>query len=206
MTFTISLTLAIVLLTVGTSVAALRRPALFDRLLLSPYRVAYYKEWYRVLTHGFVHAGYVHLAVNMLVLYSLGEAVERLFAQAGLPRGHYLLLYFGGMAAATLTTLAKRRRDPAYAAVGASGAVSAVLFAYILLQPWGRLYLMGLIPIPCAVFGPLYLLYSSRMSRRPGSGVNHAAHLYGALFGLLYPVAADPYLLGRVADQLLDHL
>jgi membrane associated rhomboid family serine protease len=202
------MTTTLVILTVLTSIAALRRRALFSKLLLSPYRIAYHKEWYRIVTHGFIHADYLHLAVNMIVLYSFGEAVEMTFdalhaeGLTSVPTLHYFILYFGGMVIATLSTIAKHKDAYDYSAVGASGAVSAVLFAFIFFSPWSKLYLMGVIPVPGIVFGPLYLWYSSHMSRRAADNVNHDAHFYGAIFGFLYPIAIDPQLLWHFLHQL----
>ena len=203
------MTITLIALTALASIAALKRRAIFDRLLLSPYRMVYHKEWYRIVTHGFVHADYVHLAVNMIVLYSFGEAVEmtldalRIDGITSIPALHYLALYFGGMVAATVSTIAKHKDVYDYSAVGASGAVSAVLFAFIFFQPWSMLYLMGVIPVPGVVFGPLYLWYSSYMGKRTADNVNHDAHFYGALFGFLYPIAINPQLLWHFVYQLM---
>ena len=203
------MTITLIALTALASIAALKRRAIFDRLLLSPYRMVYHKEWYRIVTHGFVHADYVHLAVNMIVLYSFGKAVEmtldalRIDGITSIPALHYLALYFGGMVAATVSTIAKHKDVYDYSAVGASGAVSAVLFAFIFFQPWSMLYLMGVIPVPGVVFGPLYLWYSSYMGKRAADNVNHDAHFYGALFGFLYPIAINPQLLWHFVCQLM---
>lgn len=203
------MTITLVILTVLASIAALKRRAIFERLLLSPYRMVYHKEWYRIVTHGFIHADYVHLAVNMIVLYSFGEAVEMtldaMHAEGitSIPTLHFLLLYFGGMAVATVSTIAKHKDAYDYSAVGASGAVSAVLFASIFFRPWSMLYLMGVIPVPGIVFGPLYLWYSSYMGRRAADNVNHDAHFYGAIFGFLYPIAVNPQLLWHFVCQLM---
>jgi membrane associated rhomboid family serine protease len=203
------MTVAIVILTVLVSIAALRNRAIFDKLLLSPYRMAHHKEWYRIVTHGFIHADYLHLAVNMVVLYSFGGAVEmtldalRAEEITSAPTLHFLALYLGGMAIATLSTIAKHKDAYSYSAVGASGAVSAVLFAFIFFQPWDMIYLMGVIPVPGVVFGPLYLWYSSYMGRRAADKVNHDAHFYGAIFGFLYPIAIDPQLLWHFVQQLM---
>ncbi len=198
------MTLPIVIATVIVSIVCLRRRDLFEKLLLSPYRVRHSREWWRIITHGFVHADYVHLAVNMLVLYSFGEAVEG-WLGAGFTRfpiAHYLVLYFGGMVVACIPDLVKRKDAYDYASVGASGAVSAVLFAFIFFQPWSKLYLMGLLPIPGIIFGPLYLWYSSYMGKKGGDNVNHDAHFYGAVFGFAYPIFIEPSLVQHFVNQL----
>ncbi len=199
------MTIAIVIITCIVSIVCFKRRDVFDKLLLSPYRVKHNKEWWRIITHGFVHADYVHLAVNMLVLYSFGEAVER-WLDTGFtrfPQLHYIVLYFGGMVVASISDLAKRKDQYSYASVGASGAVSAVLFAFIFFQPWSKLYFMGILPIPGIIFGPLYLWYSSYMSKRGGDNVNHDAHFYGAVFGFVYPIFIEPDLVMHFINQLL---
>ncbi len=198
------MTLVIVIITIIISIVCFKRRDVFEKLLLSPYRVKHNKEWWRIITHGFVHADYVHLAVNMLVLYSFGEAVET-WLNVGFthfPVMHYLILYFGGMVVASVPSLVKYKDVYNYASVGASGAVSAVLFAFIFFQPWSKLYFMGILPIPGVIFGPLYLWYSSYMSKRGGDNVNHDAHMYGALFGFVYPMFIEPSLLTHFINQL----
>jgi membrane associated rhomboid family serine protease len=203
------MTIILVALTVLVSIAALKQRRIFEKLLLSPYRMAYHKEWRRIITHGFIHADYVHLAVNMIVLYSFGSAVEMQLdalcagGVTSLPTLHYVALYFGGMVAASISTIARHKDVYDYSAVGASGAVSAVLFTFIFFQPWSMIYLMGIIPVPGIVFGPLYLWYSSYMGKRAADNVNHDAHFYGAIFGFLYPIAIDPQLLWSFIRQLL---
>lgn len=199
-----SITLIIVIVTVAVSILALRERRWFDTLMLSPYRVVHDKQWYRIITHGFIHADYIHLAVNMIVLYSFGEAVEVMFGMvSNLWILHFLVLYFFGMVAASITTIAKHKDNYSYASVGASGAVSAVLFAFIFMQPWEKLWIMGILPVPGIIFGPLYLWYSSYMGKRGGDNVNHDAHMYGALFGFLYPMLVEPGLLRHFIDSLL---
>jgi membrane associated rhomboid family serine protease len=197
-----------IIITVILSAISLKQREWFDRFKLSPYRMVYLKEWYRIITHGFIHADYMHLAVNMLVLYSFGAAVESMFAdlhqgQTWIGYLHYAAIYLIGMMVASLTTVRKYKDMYTYAAVGASGAVSAVLFAFIFFEPWHKIYLMGVIPIPGIVFGPLYLWYSSYMGRRGGGNVNHDAHFYGAVFGFCYPLATHPYMLHHFISSLL---
>ena len=138
------MTYIIIFLTIIVSIAALRNRTLFDRLSLVPYRVVHDRQWWRVITHGFVHGDYVHLAVNMFVLLSFGQFIERFFGayqQIGLVSNGdlwYLLLYFGGMVAASVYDLIRYRNNPRYASIGASGAVSAVVFASIFFNPWSK--------------------------------------------------------------------
>lgn len=188
------MTYIIIFLTLIVTIAALRNHSLFDRLALIPYRVIHNREWWRVITHGFIHADYIHMAVNMVVLLSFGQFIEQLFdsyAQIGLIANGdswYLLLYFGGMVFASIYDLIRHRNNPSFASIGASGAVSAVVFTSIFFNPWGKIYLLGILPIPGIIFGLLYVGYSSYMGQRQGERINHFAHLFGALYGFLFPL------------------
>ncbi|MGL5912564.1 MAG: rhomboid family intramembrane serine protease [Bacteroidales bacterium] len=184
------MSLTIIICTCIVSAIALRNDFWRRKLLLTPYDVAHHKHWYRMLTHGFIHADYVHLAVNMLVLYSFGASVEHHF-QVRLHLGlyyselFYVIFYFGGIIVASLSTLVKQKDNPHYASLGASGAVSAIIFAFIFFEPWSKIYLLAIVPLPAALFGGLYLLYTSYMARRGEGNVNHEAHFYGAVYGFL---------------------
>ncbi|MDR1225786.1 MAG: rhomboid family intramembrane serine protease [Prevotellaceae bacterium] len=198
------ITLIIVIVTCIVSITAFQRRDLFEKLLLSPYRVANNKEWYRMITHGFLHGDYIHLAVNMIVLYSFGEALQDLFSSySAYGAIHFALLYFGALIVASFSTVIKYKDSYSYASIGASGAVSAVLFAFVFINPWSKLHFMGILPIPGIIFGPLYLWYSSYMAKRGGDNVNHDAHFYGAVFGFIYPVLVNPYLLQHFIRQLV---
>ena len=136
----------------------------------------------------------------MLVLLSFGQFLEQLFKayqQAGTIFSGYLsygLLYFGGLLFSVLPDLVRRRNDPQYASIGASGAVSAVIFTSIFFNPWSKIYFFGILPIPGILFGILYVGYEQYMSRRPGDHINHNAHLFGALFGFVFPLLMEPSL------------
>ena len=194
------LTLIIVILTVLVSVLAFRRRELFYSLDLSPARVVHKKEYYRIFTHAFLHADYFHLGINMLVLYSFGTYIERVFSQletAGLIFSgpfFFVLLYVSSIALASLTTITRYRNNEDYSAVGASGAVSAIVFTYIFFAPLEKIYFYLVLPIPGILFGVLYLAYSSYMSRRNKDNINHAAHFWGAVMGFVFPILLEPSL------------
>ena len=144
----------------------------------------------------------------MFVLLSFGQFIERFFGayqQIGLVSNGdlwYLLLYFGGMVTASVYDLIRYRNNPRYASIGASGAVSAVVFASIFFNPWSKIYLLGVSPIPGIIFGLLYIGYSSYMGRRQGDRINHFAHLFGALFGFLFPLLMNPSCFSVFWDNL----
>lgn len=187
-------TYVIIAVTVVVSLMCFNNQRLFDKLALTPYRVVKGNEWYRVITHGFVHADTMHLFVNMFTFWSFGEYIERWMKAGGFGTGGFLLLYFGGMIVASLSDLIRQRNNPYYSSIGASGAVSAVLFTAIFLNPWGKILLFAVLPVPGIVFGVLYLIYCQYMGRRGGDNINHSAHFYGAVFGFIFPVLLEPRL------------
>ena len=203
------ITLVIVIVTVLTSVAAFRRQELLYRFDLSPARIVHQRQYYRIFTHAFLHTDYFHLGVNMLVLYSFGSFIEQKFsaleADGVIFSGpfFYLLLYAGSIAVASLPTITRYRNDEGYSALGASGAVSAVVFAYIFFAPLNKIYFYMVLPIPGILFGVLYLVYSSYMGKRNKDNINHSAHFWGAVAGFLFPVLLEPALFMEFLDQLL---
>jgi membrane associated rhomboid family serine protease len=202
------ITLIIVIVTVLFSLLAFRRKELFDRFDLTPYRVVHKREYHRILAHAFLHADYVHLGINMLVLYSFGTGIEKIFSsleqQGVIFSGtfFFILLYLSSVVLSSLSTIIRYRNNQGYSAVGASGAVSAVVFTYIFFAPLQKIYFYMVLPIPGIVFGILYLLYSSYMNRRNRDNINHAAHFWGAVVGFLYPILMEPRLFGVFLENL----
>lgn len=204
------ITLIIVILTVLTSVAALRQTELFARFDLSPARIVHNREYYRIFTHAFLHTNYVHLGINMLVLYSFGRYIEQIFAEL---EAHgvifsgpffYLLLYISSMALASIPTIIRYKNDYGYSAVGASGAVSAVVFSYIFFAPLEKIYFYMVLPIPGILFGILFLVYSSYMGRRKSDNINHSAHFWGAVVGFVFPILLEPSLFMVFLENLFQ--
>lgn len=203
------ITLIIVIITVLISVAAFKRREIFYRFDLAPTRIVHQKEYYRIFTHAFLHADYFHLGINMLVLYSFGHYIEQVFSEletAGLIFSGpflFILLYVAGIALASLSTIIRYRDNEGYSAVGASGAVSAIVFTYIFFAPLEKIYFYMVLPIPGILFGVLYLVYSSYMSRRKSDNINHAAHFWGAVVGFVFPILLEPSLFMIFLDKLL---
>jgi len=194
------MTLFIIIATAAISILAFSNKQIMDKLLFSPYKTIHNKEWHLLITHGFVHADYMHLFINMFVLMSFGAAVEDIFGSLKLngiihnATLNFCMLYFGGIVIASLTTLKKYKDNSYYQSVGASGAVSAVVFTYIFFDPLSKLLFMFIIPIPAIVFGIAYLAYSHYMSKKEGDYINHDAHFVGSVFGFIYPLLIDPKL------------
>ena len=177
-----------------------------NRLLFNAYSVWHRKEWHRMLSHGLVHGGWGHLLFNMLTLYFFGSVVEQYFAMAfGSTLGILLdvVLYVSAIAVSTVGDLLKYRNDCGYNAVGASGAVSAILFTSILFEPKMGIYIFMIpIPIPGYIFAPLYLLYCWYMARRNMDNIGHTAHFWGAVYGLVFPLLCRPSIFTHFLSQL----
>ena len=197
------ITYLIIAVTCVVSYICFGNQSMANKLALSPYQVVHRKEWYRVVSHGFVHADMTHLLVNMFTYWSFGTYMEQYYQYAGLGILGYLLLYFGGMIFASSLDLSKHKDNPYYLSIGASGAVSAVLFSSIFFNPWGKIYFFAILPIPGIVFGIIYLYYCQYMAKKAGDHINHNAHFLGALFGFLLPVLLKPSLINVFIDALL---
>lgn len=203
---TVSLTLVILTATVYVSYAAFGKPEVFSRFVFNPYTIWKRHQWYRFASCALLHADYLHLTVNMLVLYSFGTFVEWQYNQyfGSLGSLYYVCLYVFGAAFANIASYFKQRGNAGYNAVGASGAVSAVTFASIVFSPWGELLLFGIIPIYASVYGLLYLGIEFYLSRRDiGDHINHDAHFHGAVFGMFFTFICQPSLLNQFIAMVM---
>jgi membrane associated rhomboid family serine protease len=193
----------LLIVTVAVSIWAFQSVDVINRLILSPYLVVHRKQWYRVVTHAFIHANWMHLLFNMLALWSFGVVVIRYFGfLSDIPDIHFYIMYFAAIVLASLPDLIKRKNDFSYRSLGASGAVSAVIFSAIFFDPWSTI-LIFFIPCPGIVFGVLYLIYSNYMSKKGGDNINHDAHFYGAVFGFVYPLLMAPESISIFTERLL---
>lgn len=172
-------------------------------LSMWPYRVKEEKQFFRFISSGFVHADIQHLAFNMITLYFFGRVIEQAFDDLFNSKIYYLLFYFLALIVSDIPTYIKHRNNRYYQAIGASGAVSAVVFCYILLAPWSTIGVF-FIPMPAVLYGVLYLGFTIYMARQSQhTGINHDAHLWGAIFGLLFPLIFHPELAIRFVELLL---
>jgi membrane associated rhomboid family serine protease len=197
--------LFIVLITSLVSVYAFYNQGLIDQLSLKPNLVYHKFHVHRILTHSLVHADWTHLIVNMYVLYMFGQVCVNYFAlyfgaKANL---YFLQLYIFSLGASSIYSIFKHKNNPYYSAVGASGAVMAVVFTTIFFDPWNKLWFFGIIPIPGIIFGILYLAYSVYMGKKNTDNIGHDAHFTGAIFGFIYPMLIDFQLLSNFLDKLL---
>ena len=193
------ITYALIGVTCLVSWIAFNNRRLADRLILWPPAIDKHRQYDRLLTYGFIHADFMHLLFNMITLFFFGPLIERLMGGIGL--WVFPVFYLSALVVSILPTYLKNQKNPNYLSLGASGAVSAVLFAFILLQPW-QLIFVFFIPLPAIVFAVLYLGYSIWMDKRGGDRINHSAHLSGAAYGVLFMVVMEPRVLGYFLSQL----
>lgn len=168
-----------------------------DRMAFRPYAFYHERQYWRLLTAGFVHGGFGHLVVNMITLFFFGPTVELLLGPAG-----FLAIYFGSDVTANLATLVRYRHDRAYGAIGASGAISGVLFSYCLFYPFSTLLIFFALPMPAILFAVLYVAYSIYAAGQLADRVAHEAHLGGALGGVLLTIIIAPESVSIFLRQL----
>ena len=199
-------TLVIILLTAAVSIFCFSQPTAFGAMKFSAYAVWHRRQWYRMLSYGLVHGGWGHLVFNMITLFCFGRIVEEYFGVvfgATLGPVLYGVLYVTALFVSTVGDLLKFRNDPYYSAVGASGAVSAILFASILFEPRMGIYIYLIpIPIPAYIFAPVYLVYCIVMARKNVDNIGHSAHFWGAVYGLVFPLLLRPDIFTHFLSQL----
>lgn len=192
-----------------TSIAAFNKADLFAKLLFSPYKTIRHKQWYRLLSAGFIHGSWLHLLINLFVFWQFGTYLESYFdSVTGVPGSKFFMagLFLGGIIFANIPSLFVHARDYNYQSIGASGGVSAVLFAYILINPWDKLVLYFVIPIYSVVAGVLFLIYSYWASRNRNDHIDHLAHFSGSVFGVLFTLAFYPGVLQLFLDKFLHQM
>lgn len=189
-----SIALVIFVATIVASLAGLyAKPQIIERSLFRPYWFLRRRQYDTLVSSGFVHADLPHLIFNMVTFWFFAFPLER---QIGAAR--FAVLYFLALAVSDLGTYVKHRNDPQYASLGASGAISAVLFAAIVYFPWMKLFIIPIpLPIPAPLFALGYVAYSWYSARQSRGRINHDAHLGGALFGLVFVLLTDPAAFGQ---------
>ena len=193
-----TVTILIIAITAIVSIIAFGNRELFRRLAFNAYDIKHFKNSYRFLSYAVIHADWIHLLINMMVLYSFGRVTESYYEMYFGMKGilYYVLLYIGGTALSTLPSYGKHKDNYSYTAVGASGAVSAVLFASIVFVPLGKITIFPIpIGIPAIIFGPLFLIYSAYMNKKNIDNVGHDAHFWGAIFGFVFTIVLKPALI-----------
>jgi membrane associated rhomboid family serine protease len=194
------LNILLLIATVIVSLLAFNNVELFNNLKFSAWLIKHKKQSWRFFSYALVHADFFHLFVNMFVLYSFGGIVEEILDYNFGAKGvlYYGLLYVGGVIFSTLFDYRKHKDNPYYNAVGASGAVSAVVFASILLYPGGSIFIFPIpFSLPSWIFGILYLIYSAYMGRKSKDNIGHNAHFWGAIFGIIFTAIVLPQSIGN---------
>ena len=203
-----SANILIIILTCIVSYYGFNNRPFFEKLKHFPFQEQRDKSFSRLLTAGFLHGSWLHLLINMFVLYSFGDIVETgllvpMYGEA-IGRTIYILMYLAIIVLANIPTFLKHKNNPGFASIGASGAVSGIIFIFILMYPWEKIYLYGVIGIYSIVAGIIYLVYSSWASKNSKDHIDHDAHFYGAVFGLIIIIALEPRLVNAFIQQITN--
>lgn len=192
--------LTIFLVTIGISIYTIyKNHALLYRMMFSPYEAMKNGKWFTIITSGFVHGDLTHLLFNMFTFYFFAFRLESVIGGI-----NFLIIYFGSMVLADIGSLIKHKDNPEYRSLGASGAISGVLFSSILYFPNSSLMIFPLpIPIPAPLFGVLYLAWCYFAAKKAQDNINHSAHFIGAAAGLAITVALDFSALSNFLNYLL---
>ncbi|MGK7395143.1 MAG: rhomboid family intramembrane serine protease [Candidatus Cyclobacteriaceae bacterium M3_2C_046] len=199
-----SVTLILIVITIIASFFAWKNVSFLEKWMFNPFKVYHDKQLHRFVTSGFIHNDYIHLFFNMFTFYFFGESVEQtyqvIFNENG--KWYFLFLYLAGMIISDIPSLIKHKDQPQYNSLGASGGVAAVVFSSILFYPTNNIYIMAILPVPGFVLGILFLIYSYYQGKKMAGNVNHDAHFFGAVFGILFTIITVPDVLGHFIDEL----
>lgn len=206
----ISITLVIIVITGLVSYQSFEKRALFEKLKHYPVAEKKNKEYYRFLSSGFVHGSWGHLIINMYVLYMFGEAIEYQFSNifGSMGRILFIIFYLSAIVVADIPTYIKHQNNPGFASIGASGAVAAIVFAFIMFNPWNQLVIIFIpfLPFPAILGGIAYLIYTSWASKNKSDHIDHSAHFAGAIYGMLFLIIMKPALLTQFVDKIMNGL
>jgi membrane associated rhomboid family serine protease len=200
------ITYIILAITIITSIMAMDNQSLKGKMMFNPYSINHHKEWYRFFSHGLIHADWFHLIFNMLALYMFGMDVESDYKYyfEGKAILFYLILYIGGLAMSSLYSYERHKENAYYNSLGASGAVSAIIFASVLLEPTSRIgfiFFPG-VRLPAYIWGILYLGYEYYQGKKGNTGIAHDAHIWGAVYGLVLTILLKPQLVTIFIDKI----
>lgn len=200
------ITYALIGITVLISMVSFNNEDLLRRFMMTPYQISHQKQYYRFLTSGFIHRDHIHLLMNMISFYFFGRVIESIFGQLFQAMGgiYFIALYLIAIVVSDIPTYLKNKNNPGYHSLGASGGVAAVIFASIILLPLQKICLYFALCMPGFILGTLYLVYSYYQGRKANDGINHDAHLYGALFGLLFCAVLYPESLPDFFRQIMS--
>lgn len=191
-------------ITVIISFYAFNSGSLMSQLIMNPYYTHQNRQYYRFVTSGFIHKDYTHLLWNMLSFFFFGTAIERQFYMVFGKSApiYFIALYLMAIVVSDIPTFFKHRNNPRYNSLGASGGVAAVIFAYIIFDPLSDICLYFAICMPGFILGALYIIFSWYQGRKANDNINHDAHLWGALFGLIFCIVVEPASIVNFIEQL----
>ncbi len=201
-----NVTLILIIITAASSIYGWNNPDVQNKWMFNPYSVYHGKQYYRFLTSGFIHSNTMHLIFNMIALYFFGGVIERIyeitFGIIGIV--FYVITYIAGIIVANLKTYFNHRNSSFYNSLGASGGVASVLFASILYRPTVGICIYFVICIPAFILGVIYLIYSFYSGKRMADDINHDAHLFGALFGIVFTILLRPTVIISFIQQIIE--
>lgn len=208
-----SVTIAIIIITSLISIGGFQNQKIINDLIFYPPAIAHQNQWYRFITCGLIHADWAHLFFNMFTLYIFGKYMEEAFSQIFDNKGKvlYAILYVSSLVICLLPTYFQQKENVAYRSLGASGAVSAIVFAFMFLYPTQGIGLLFIpIFIPGFIFGPIYLIITSVLANKGGSHINHSAHFWGAVYGIVFLIItssqlSDYDLISNFSEQVRNY-
>jgi membrane associated rhomboid family serine protease len=202
-----SMSLIIIVVTVLVSFAAWNNGNIYYGFMMNPYEIFKQRQYWRLLTSGFIHSGYVHLGFNMFTFYFFGNVVEIIFGQVMGSSGSilFVVFYLSAIVISDLPTAIQNRKFPGYNSLGASGAVSAMVFASIIYLPLNKICLFAIFCLPGFILGTLYIIYSYTQSKSLSDNINHQAHLYGAIYGIIFAIAVYPPSAANFIQEILSY-
>lgn len=193
----------VIALIVGVSILGFNNSKFLNRNMFNAYKIIHDRQYFRLISHGFLHASWTHLLVNVFVLWSFGSILIEYYNYffVGMGSVLFLVLFVTSLIISSLYSLAKEKNNRYYNSLGASGAVSAVLFSSIFFDPWGKIYIYAILPVPGIVFGVLYLAFERYSMKKNGDNVAHDAHIFGAVYGFVFPLLFNPNLFFVFLEQ-----
>lgn len=197
-------TLILIIVTVAASIYSWNNPAIQQRWMFNPFTVHNARQYYRFLSSGFIHSNSLHLIFNMIALYFFGGVIERIYMNTFGAKGviYYLITYLAGIIVSNIKTYVKYKNSSYYNSLGASGGVASILFASIIYRPTSSICLYFAICIPAFILGAIYLIYTYYSGKKLSDNINHDAHLFGSLFGIVFTILLRPVVIVEFIERI----